>query len=91
MCYFCLSYFIISTISKVLLVGGSSKIPLVSELLVNQLGFPVHKLNRSVNADELLQGVPQYLLPSSAIVVRYSWIYISVLFYFSGEGNLIFS
>ena len=52
MCYFCLSYFIISPISKVLLVGGSSKIPLVSELLVNQLGFPVHKLNRSVSADE---------------------------------------
>ena len=41
---------LIPNISKVLLVGGSSKIP--SELLINQLGVPPHKLNRSVNADE---------------------------------------
>ena len=35
-----------------MLVGGSSKIPLVSELLINQIGVPAEKLNRSINADE---------------------------------------
>ena len=37
---------------KVLLVGGTSRIPLVSELLMSEVGFEKRKLNRSVNADE---------------------------------------
>ena len=39
---------------QVLLVGGTSKIPLVSELLVSELGFPMRKLNRSVDAEEAI-------------------------------------
>ena len=39
---------------QVLLVGGTSKIPLVSELLVSELGFTIQKLNRSVAAEEAI-------------------------------------
>ena len=90
MCYFCLSYFIISTISKVLLVGGSSKIPLVSELLVNQLGFPVHKLNHSVNADEAVaRGAAVFAAQlSDRCPVQLDIHFCSVLLFRRGEFDI---
>jgi molecular chaperone DnaK (HSP70) len=38
----------------VLLVGGISRIPLVSELLVTEVGFHEQKLNSTINADEVV-------------------------------------
>lgn len=35
-----------------LLVGGTSRIPLISEMLIAQCGFDEAKLNKNVNADE---------------------------------------
>ena len=39
---------------KVLLVGGTSRIPLLSDLLVSEVGFSEHKINKSVNEDEVV-------------------------------------
>lgn len=36
------------------MVGGTSLVPLVKELLSSELGFPIQKLNRSIAADEAI-------------------------------------
>ena len=36
------------------MVGGTSRIPALSDLLISEIEFPEHKLNKSVNEDEVV-------------------------------------
>ena len=36
------------------MVGGTSRIPALSDMLVSEVGFSEHKLNKTVNEDEVV-------------------------------------
>jgi len=44
----------IDMIDEVLLVGATSRIPLIEDLLITQVGFESSQINKSVNADEVV-------------------------------------
>ena len=44
-----------------LLAGGTSRIPLITKLLIKEVGFDAHKLNRSICEEEaIVNGAAVY-------------------------------
>jgi molecular chaperone DnaK (HSP70) len=71
----------------VLLVGGISRIPLISELLITEVGFHEQKLNSSINADEAVaRGAAVLAAQMSNECKVYQLQYIIFPFGGLGEG-----
>ena len=60
------------------MVGGTSRIPLVTKLLIKEVGFDAHKLNRSICEDEaIVNGAAVYAacLSGSTLQVLFLFVY----------------
>ena len=61
------------------MVGGTSRIPLVTKLLVKEVGFDAHKLNRSICEDEaIVNGAAVYAACLSGIISTLQVLFLFV-------------